>query len=374
MRKSTERILTTHTGSLPRPADLLALLAAREAGGAYDPALLVDRWRDSVQDVVRAQIDTGIDVVSDGEMGKIGYSTYVKNRLTGFEGEPSIPFSLPDLAEFPEYAARLFGEPAIREMKRPACSGPIAYKGHDELRVELETFRGAVREHNPTDAFVTAASPGVIAMFLDNVHYPTHEAYVFALAEAMREEYEAIHRAGFVLQLDCPDLAMTPALDLHVEALNFAVGNIPRDCMRLHVCWGNYEGPHHKDAPLERLIASLLRARPDGLSFAAANARHEHEWRVFEAVRLPLGKILIPGVIDSTTNIVEHPRVVADRICRFAAVVGRENVIAGTDCGFATFAQYALVDPKIAWAKLGALAEGARLAEGLLGRSRTAAE
>jgi 5-methyltetrahydropteroyltriglutamate--homocysteine methyltransferase len=375
MKRSTERILTTHTGSLPRPDDLVAMLYAKESGKAVDETAFRSRVGEVVRDIVRRQLDCGVDVVNDGEAGKVGYSTYVIDRLTGFGGEGGVP-PLGDLVDFPEYAKRLLGEQALAEMKAPACDGPVAWKDRESVTREIDDFRAALEGVAPAEAFMSAASPGVISLFLRNGHYPSHEAYLAALAEVMREEYEAIANAGFVLQIDCPDLAMGRHIQftdasleefrrmaaLHVEALNHAVANIPADRMRIHLCWGNYEGPHHRDVPLADVIDVILRAKPHGLSFESANPRHEHEWTVFEETKLPDGKVLIPGMLDSCSNYVEHPELVAQRLVRFARIVGRENVLAGTDCGFATFAGFLTVEPNVTWAKFRAMAEGARLA------------
>lgn len=375
MKQSTERILTTHTGSLPRPEDLTALLYAQEQGKGYNPEALAERVRTATAEIIRQQLACGVDIVNDGETGKVGYSTYVKDRLTGFEGTAS-PLEIADLTEFPAYSERLFRATPIESMLRPACTGPIAYKNVTAVQRDIENLKAALQDLNPEEAFLSAASPGVISLFLKNEYYPNHEAYLTALAEAMKVEYNAIHQAGFLLQVDCPDLAMGRHIqfaeesleefrknaELHVEALNHALAEIPPERIRLHLCWGNYEGPHHRDVPLRDIIDIVLKARPAALSFEAANPRHEHEWRVFQEIMLPPGKILIPGVLDSTTNYIEHPELVAERLCRFAEVVGRENVIAGTDCGFATFAGFMPVDPQITWAKFQAMAEGARLA------------
>ena len=372
MKRSSERILTTHTGSLPRPEDLTAMLYARDKGELPDQAAFAERVRTATTEVVRKQIECRVDVINDGEAGKVGYSTYVKDRLTGFEGH-AVPVRAADLLQFPGYLRRMSRAPRLR---RPACTGPIAYKDRAALRQDLDNFKAALQGVEPEEAFVSAASPGVISLFLKNDYYPNHEAYVTALAKAMKEEYDAIHQAGFLLQVDCPDLAMGRHIqfadasleefrrnaELHVEVLNHALADIPPERMRLHLCWGNYEGPHHLDVPLRDIIDIVLKARPAGISFEAANPRHAHEWKVFHEFTLPAEKVLIPGVLDSTTNYIEHPELVAERICRFADVVGRENVIAGTDCGFATFAGIADVDPQIVWAKLQAMAEGARLA------------
>ncbi|HEX5502635.1 MAG TPA: cobalamin-independent methionine synthase II family protein [Thermomicrobiales bacterium] len=376
MRRSEDRILTTHTGSLPRPDDLVALLYARDAGEPVDEAAFQARAREAVAGIVREQVAAGIDVVNDGEQAKVGYSTYVKERLTGFGGGAGRALAIADLADFPEYAGRRGG----MSFARPACTGPVAYRGLDAVREDLAAFRAALAGVDAADAFLTAASPGVISLFLENQYYPSHEAYLFALADAMKTEYDAIHQAGFVLQLDCPDLAMGRHIqfadaslaefrrnaELHVAALDRALADIPPDRLRMHLCWGNYEGPHHRDVALRDIIDIVFTARPSAISFEAANPRHEHEWAVFEDVALPAGKILIPGALDSTTNFIEHPELVAQRIVRLARLVGRENVIAGTDCGFATFAGRGAVDPRITWAKFAALAEGARLASAQL--------
>jgi 5-methyltetrahydropteroyltriglutamate--homocysteine methyltransferase len=371
MKQSSQRILTTHTGSLPRPYDLQQMLYTKERGEQVDQAAFETRVREAVHAVVRQQAACGIDVVNDGEMSKISYSTYVKDRLTGFEGTGRLKLGMsPDLADFPEYAQRLFA--GFSEIAGPACTGPITYTGLAAVQQDCANLKTALQGVDVIEAFITAASPGVISRFLENQYYASHEAYLYALADSMKVEYDAIYQAGFLLQLDCPDLTGGRDIPgtqkglsyvaLHVEALNYAVRDIPPDRIRLHLCWGNYEGPHHKDAPLRDILDIVLQARPEGLSFEAANPRHEHEWKVFEEVKLPEGKVLIPGVLDSTTNFIEHPELVAQRITRFASLVGRENVIAGTDCGFATFAGFHKVDPKIAWAKLQAMADGAHIA------------
>jgi 5-methyltetrahydropteroyltriglutamate--homocysteine methyltransferase len=377
---SAPRILTTHTGSLPRPADLTAMLEALDEGDASPPRGFETRVRDAVADVVRRQIDAGIDIVNDGEQGKVGYSTYVRHRLTGFGGQSRVASSRADWADFPEAAAR--GERRSL-VSRPSCNGPIEWKDRTAVQKDAANLRGALGSARPAEAFMTAASPGVIAHFLRNEHYPTREAYLARLVDVMKEEYDAIHRAGFVLQVDCPDLAMGRHLafpelstaeflviaEANVEALNHALRDIPADRLRLHLCWGNYEGPHHRDIPLRDILPVALKARPRAISFEGANPRHEHEWAVFREVRLPDDRVIIPGVLDSTTNFIEHPELVAQRLIRYAEVVGRERVIAGTDCGFATFARSALqVEPEIAWAKLRSMTEGARLASAQLWR------
>jgi 5-methyltetrahydropteroyltriglutamate--homocysteine methyltransferase len=379
MKRSTDRILTTHTGSLPRAWDLTTQLEELDAGKLPDPALLQTRVRRAVADIVRQQVDAGVDVVNDGEQGKVGYSTYVRHRLTGFDGQSTVA-SRADWADFPEAAARSERRTTI---SRPACNGPIDWKDRGAVQTDIANLKAALESVRPSEAFMTAASPGVIAHFLRNDHYPSREAYLARLVDVMKDEYDAIHRAGFILQVDCPDLAMSRHLAFHelsnaqflkiaegnVEALNHALRDIPPDRLRLHLCWGNYEGPHHRDIPLREILPIALRARPQALSFEGANPRHEHEWIVFREVKLPDDRLIIPGVLDSTTNFIEHPELVAQRLVRYAEVVGRERVIAGTDCGFATFARSVLqVEPEIAWAKFTAMAEGARIASAQLWR------
>ncbi|MCH8351581.1 MAG: cobalamin-independent methionine synthase II family protein [Chloroflexi bacterium] len=373
MKRSTDRILTTHTGSLPRPMDLAAMLEAFDSGAAPDRETFEPRVRAAVAEVVKIQVESGVDVVSDGEQGKVGYSTYVRHRLTGFDGEGSVSIRS-DWADFPEAVAR---QPRPTTVSRPACDGPIEWKDREAVQTDIANFKAALSGVNPAEAFMTAASPGVIAHFLINQYFPSHEAYLGRLAEVMKEEYNAIHQAGILLQVDCPDLAMGRHLrfpdlsnqeflkiaEANIEALNHALSDIPPDRIRLHLCWGNYEGPHQRDIPMEDIIGVVLKARPQALSFEGANPRHEHEWEVFRNVKLPDGKIIIPGVLDSTTNYIEHPQLVAQRIVRYAELVGRENVIAGSDCGFGTFARTNnMVEPEIVWAKFRAMAEGARLA------------
>jgi 5-methyltetrahydropteroyltriglutamate--homocysteine methyltransferase len=377
MQRSVERILTTHTGSLPRPPELLTHLFAREEGTSTDPAAREAAIRDAVDWVVRQQVDAGVDVVNDGEMGKISYSTYVKDRLSGFEGESRM-IGVGDIVEFPEFGQRMFKDvdEATRHMTMPACNGPIAVKNADEVQRDIRNIRAATGGVGVQDVFLSAASPGVIALFLENQYYPTREAYLQAIAEAMQAEYEAIAQAGIVLQLDCPDLAMGRHIQfndasleefrrqaqLNVEALNYATRNIDPDQMRMHLCWGNYEGPHHRDVPLRDIVDIVLAARPNAISLEACNPRHAHEWQVFEDVKLPDGKVLIPGVIDSTNNYIEHPELIAQRLTNYARLVGQENIMAGSDCGFGTAAGMSTVDPKITWAKFAAMSEGARLA------------
>jgi 5-methyltetrahydropteroyltriglutamate--homocysteine methyltransferase len=378
MKRSTERILTTHTGSLPRPWDLTTALEALDAGTMPDSAAFDARVRSAVAEVVRKQVEAGVDIINDGEQGKVGYSTYVRHRLTGFEGESTMP-ARADWADFPEAAARQGRSTVVR----PACNGPVAWKDTTAVQKDIANLRAALSGVQPAEVFMTAASPGVIAHFLRNEYYPSRDAYLARLVEVMKEEYDAIYQAGFVLQVDCPDLAMgrhlafpdlsTPEFlkiaEGNIEALNHALRDIPPDRLRLHLCWGNYEGPHHRDIPLKDILGIVLKARAQAISFEGANPRHEHEWAVFRDIKLQDDKILIPGVLDSTTNFIEHPELVAQRIVRYAEVVGKENVIAGTDCGFGTFARANLqVEPEIAWAKMQAMAEGARLASATLWR------
>jgi len=375
MKRSTERFLTTHTGSLPRPEDLIRAMFAKEEGVPVDTAALGARIRAAVAEVVGQQLEAGLGVVNDGEMSKPSYATYVKDRLRGFGGD-SHPLQYRDLIDFPGMAKRVFGDPGRARRKTPACNGPIAVADASAAQADAQNLRAALASAPAEEAFLTAASPGVISLFFRNDHYPSHEAYLFAIAEAMQSEYETIVGAGLVLQVDCPDLAMGRHIQfaglsleefrkmahLHIEALDHALRNVPADQVRLHLCWGNYEGPHHYDVALADIIDLVFQARPVGISFEAANPRHGHEWRLFERVRLPADKVIVPGVIDSTTNFIEHPELVAERISRYARLVGRERVIAGTDCGFGTWVGQAAVDPDIVWAKLASLAAGARLA------------
>jgi 5-methyltetrahydropteroyltriglutamate--homocysteine methyltransferase len=350
VKRSTAHILTTHTGSLPRPPELLAALQRRDRGES-DVEGLDEQIREAVAEVVRRQAEAGVSVVNDGEEGKIGYATYVKERLNGFGGEAGMAGLPADMAEFPDYMRRVMSG---IDFAMPACVGPVSYRGLDAVRADIANLQAALDGTDVEDAFLNAASPGVIAVFLQNQHYPSHE-YVFALADAMKVEYDEIHRAGIVLQLDCPDLAMNghmlgESLDdfrararVNVEAIGHATRDIPPDDMRLHVCWGNYEGPHHHDVALRDIIDVVFEARPAAILFEAANPRHEHEWTVFEEVKLPEGKVVIPGVLDSTTNFIEHPELVAQRLVRYGKLVGPENLMAGSDCGFATFASYLTV-------------------------------
>jgi 5-methyltetrahydropteroyltriglutamate--homocysteine methyltransferase len=376
MKRSTERILTTHTGSLPRPDGLLPLIEQKESGALRDTAAFAAAVKAAVGTIVAKQIECGVDVINDGEVDKPSYATYPKDRLSGFGGVAEGFFGIGDLADYPEYGERVFGNSPVATLKRPACNAAVKYQDRAGLETEIANLKTAAAQVKAADVFMSAASPGVISIFLPNQFYKTHEAYLAALADAMKVEYQAIHQAGFVLQVDCPDLAMgrhiqfpdaslaefRKNIELHVEALNHALSGIPAENVRIHLCWGNYEGPHHRDVPLRDILDIVLKANAAGISYEASNPRHEHEWAVFKDVKLPAGKLLIPGVIDSVSNFIEHPELVAQRICNVARLVGRENVMAGTDCGFATVAGFHSVDPKITWAKFQSMAEGARIA------------
>ena len=366
------RILTTHVGSLPRPADLIRTMFAKLQGVPVDPVALEQRTRAAVAEVVAKQLDAGVDVVSDGEMGKPSYVTYVADRLEGFGGT-SQPLTYADLVDFPQLQQKVFGDPGRSRRRTPACDAPIAVRDPGAARDDIDHLLKAA---GGRPAFMNAASPGVIALFFRNDHYATREEYVYAIADAMRSEYEAIAEAGLLLQIDCPDLAMgrhiqfaDRSLDefraearLNIEALNHATAAIEPERMRIHVCWGNYEGPHHCDVPFADIVDLVFGARPHAIAFEAANPRHAHEWKLFEDVELPDGKVLIPGVIESKSNFIEHPELIAQRIRRYSDLVGAERVMAGSDCGYGTWVGQAAVDPDVVWAKLAALAEGASLA------------
>jgi 5-methyltetrahydropteroyltriglutamate--homocysteine methyltransferase len=366
-------IQTTHVGSLPRGPELTPLLLARDHGEPYDPEEFDRTVRAAVDDAVRRQVEAGVSIVSDGELGKVGYSTYVIERLEGFGGHSERKPAL-DLAPLPDLRKKLAAIMGSQEFTRASCIAPVRLKTLQPLHDDIDRFRAALDGYGQgARAFMNSASPGLITAFQPNAFYPSHEAYLADLVEAMRPEYEAIAAAGFDLQLDCPDLAMSrhtgyqdldePAflaiVEANVEAINAATATIAPERMRMHVCWGNYEGPHDHDIPLERVIGPILRARPATILFEAANPRHEHEWTVWRDARLPDDKILAPGLIDTCSNYVEHPELIAQRIDRFATIVGHERVIASTDCGFGTFAGYGKIDPAVAWKKLAALREGA---------------
>ena len=373
MKTSQDRILTTHVGSLPRPPELRQLLVRKDQGESYDQGELDRLVCEAVLDIVRRQAAVGVDIVNDGEMSKPGYSTYIADRLTGFAGhQPAKPRL--DTRDHPNFNAAYERMTGSNVARRAVCVAPIEWRDREPLHRDIANLRAALDEVEATEGFMTAASPGLVPVFQTNSFYPTHEAYVEAIAAAMQEEYDAIVGAGFVLQLDCPDLAMahhTSFQDLseadflkraafHVEVLNHALRNVPADRARIHICWGNYEGPHDHDIPFAKVAPILVKAKPQALVVEAANPRHAHEWTVWQDTRLPDDKILIPGVLDTSTNYVEHPELVAERICRFADIVGRERVIAGSDCGFGTFAGYGKLDPDISFKKLAAMAAGRR--------------
>lgn len=375
MTASNDRILTTHVGSLPRSKAVTDLVFAKDKREQVNETVFCDTIKKAVSEVVARQIKSGIDIVSDGEMSKISYATYIKDRITGFEGDS--PRNPPkDLEDFPGFLQRVAKGGGTPTYSRPCCVAEIEVKSRLPLKEDIANFRAAISKHNPVGAFMNAASPGVIALFLQNKHYKTQEEYLEALAEAMRPEYEAIVAAGFTLQLDSPDLGLGRHMmfkdksekdyiklaEQHVEVLNHALRNIPANRARMHVCWGNYEGPHHHDVSMSVVLPIALKAKPEGLLFEFSNPRHAHEWTVFRDVMIPDEKILIPGVLDSTTNFIEHPELVAQRIETFAAIVGKERVIAGTDCGFSTFAGFGAVDEDIVYAKFKAMAVGAAIA------------
>ncbi len=381
MSSRIDRILTTHVGSLPRSQAVTDVVFARETDAPRDLASDDAVIAAAVAEVVDHQKKVGIDFVSDGEMSKISYATYIADRFSGFDGDsPRQPGQ--DLVEFPALLRKLAERGSTAKYRRPRCVAPVAVKNLRPLETDISNLKAAVAAAGPHGAFMNAASPGVIALFQPNDFYPTQDAYLEALADALAVEYEAIVRSGIILQIDAPDLAMgrhTMYRDRsleefemlaarHIEVLNHALRNVPADRVRMHVCWGNYEGPHHHDIPLERLLPVVIKAKPQGLLFEAANPRHAHEWAVFRKIRIPDDKIMIPGLLATTTNYIEHPELVAERIERFAEVVGRERVVAGTDCGFGTFAGFGPVEPDIAYLKLRSLVEGAQIASSRLWR------
>lgn len=375
MHRSRDRFLTTHTGSLPRPEDLIRMMYAKEEGVPVEPAALAARVKSAVAELVKKQADAGVDLINDGEMSKPSYATYVKDRLNGFGGTGNT-FVYQDVHEFPALEKKVFGDPGRSRRKTPACNAPISVRDKEAPVADAENLKAALKGVKSTGGFMSAASPGVVSLFFRNDHYKDFETYIYAIADAMRYEYEIAAKAGFVLQIDCPDLAMGRHIQyadlsvaefrkraqLHVAALNHAVANIPAEQLRIHVCWGNYEGPHHRDIPMADIIDIVFAAKPNAISFEAANPRHAHEWALFETVKLPAGKMLIPGVLESKSNFIEHPELIAQRIGRYAKLVGRENVIAGSDCGYGTWVGQAAVDPDVVFAKLAAMAEGARIA------------
>ena len=381
MKRSTDRILTTHVGSLPRPPAVVDFLMKKEKGETYDTEKFAAAVRQAVAEVVARQIAVGIDVVSDGETGKIGYATYMQERLNGFAGHNERKIAL-DLVDYPAFREKMARVTGVQAFTRAACVAPITVKDWSPLERDIANFRAALAGKAVPEAFLNSASPGLVSAFQPNRYYKTHEAYIEAVADAMREEYRAIVDAGFLLQLDCPDLAMAKhtgfqdlgeaeflkRAEFHVEAMNHALEGIPAEKLRMHICWGNYEGPHNHDIAVEKVMGIVLKAKPQAILFEAANPRHEHEWAAWRDAKIPDGKVLVPGVITSTSNYVEHPELVAQRIECYAGIVGRERVIAGTDCGFGTFAGFGKMDPEISYKKLAALAEGARIASKRLWR------
>ena len=373
------RILTTHVGSLPRSQQVVDFIFARENEETYDAAAFDACMTAACDDTVRRQVEAGVDIVSDGETSKISYATYVKDRYTGFSGDsPRNPPA--DLKQFPSFLRRLANEGGTPQYARPMCTGEVRSKGQGELQKDIDNLKSAMKNHGAARGFMNAASPGVISLFLQNDYYPSRDAYLAALADAMKAEYETIIDSGLELQLDCPDLALSRHMlfsdlsdadfvriaETHVEALNHALAGVPPEKVRVHICWGNYEGPHVCDIDMDTVFSTLMKTRAAYLLFETSNPRHGHEWTVFQYRKneIPDNKILVPGVVDSTTNFVEHPQLVAQRIERFADIVGADRIIAGSDCGFGTFAGFGAVDPEIAYAKLGALAEGAAIASG----------
>ena len=371
------RILTSHVGSLPRSQEVVDFIFARENGVPYDEPSFDETMTTAVHDTVRKQVESGIDIVSDGETSKISYATYVKDRYTGFSGDS--PRNAPaDLKMFPTFLERLANEGGTPQYARPMCTGPVSSKGQGELQKDISNLKVAMSAHGITRGFMNAASPGVISLFLQNDFYKTREEYLSALADAMKTEYETIVASGLDLQLDCPDLALSRHMlfnDLtddeflkvaasHVDALNYALKDVPEEKVRIHICWGNYEGPHCCDIPMDKMFSTLMSANAGYLLFETSNPRHAHEWTVFRDRKseIPDSKVLVPGVVDTTTNFIEHPELVAQRIERFTNIVGKDRVIAGSDCGFGTFAGFGAVDPQIAYAKLKSLSEGAALA------------
>ena len=370
------KIHSTHVGSLPRTQDVVDFIFARENETPFDQAEFDACMSAAVSDTVKKQVDAGIDIVSDGETSKISYATYVKDRYTGFSGDS--PRNAPaDLKMFPGFLERLANDGGTPQYARPMCTGEVKSKGQGELQKDIDNLTSAMKEHGASRGFMNAASPGVISLFLQNDHYATREAYLAALADAMKSEYETIVAAGLDLQLDCPDLALSRHMlfselsddeflkiaNMHVEALNHALQNVPEERVRVHICWGNYEGPHCCDIPMSKVFDTLMSTHSRYVLFETSNPRHAHEWTVFRDRKsdIPDNKILIPGVVDTTTNFVEHPELVAQRIERFVDIVGAERVIAGSDCGFGTFAGFGAVDPDIAYAKLTSLSDGAAL-------------
>ena len=369
------RFLTTHVGSLPRAQDLVELIFAKEEGAVVDETALAERIETAVQYVVDRQAEAGVDIINDGEQSKPSYATYIKDRLNGFGGAGN-SYVFQDIEDFPTVKERIFADTGRKKRNAPACDGPISVKDMVAVETDASTLNSALAKHDGRQAFMSAASPGVTALFFGNEYYDKHEDYVFAIAEGLRHEYEAIANAGIILQVDCPDLAMgrhtqfreldltgfRKAMELNIAALNHATANIAPERLRMHMCWGNYPGPHHHDVPFQDIIDLVWTARPHAIQFEAANPRHAHEYAIFESVKLPEGKVLIPGVVECQSGYIEHPELIAQRISRYADLVGRDNVMAGCDCGFSIHAGSGGVDPEVVWAKMKAMAEGAAIA------------
>lgn len=372
----SDRILTTHTGSLPRPDDLIQMMWAKGDGIPVDEQALAERVASAVKEIVDKQIAAGVSVINDGEMSKSSYAIYVKDRLNGFGGESIQNYHFEDLVDYPKSTDLVAANPGRRKRTAPACNAPISVKDEDAAALDIVNLKNAVANTDVTGTFSSAASPGVVSLFFGNEYYATDEEYVFAIAEVMRHEYEAIAAAGMTLQLDCPDLAMgchtayanlepedlRKRLEMNIEALNHGVRNIPAEQLRMHLCWGNYPGPHHKDVAMADIIDVVWSAKPRTVLFEAANPRHAHEWTLFEDIKVPDDKIICPGVIECQSNYIEHPELVAQRIERYANLVGRERVMAGVDCGFSIHVGMQGIDPDVAWAKLAVLAQGAEIA------------
>jgi 5-methyltetrahydropteroyltriglutamate--homocysteine methyltransferase len=377
MKRSTDRILTTHAGSLPLPPDLKEMLVAKNNGRPYDQAALAKRVKSAIAEAVKKQLDCGLDVINDGELGKPNFSRYARERLAGFVERPARADERPstiygrDLKEFAEYFEKRTATMRGENVWRVFCNGPLKYIGHDAVKTDIDNFREALKGHTVEEAFLPAVAPGTLEHWLKNDYYKTDEEYLFAIAEAMREEYKAIVDSGFLLQIDNPDLPdawqIYPEMsvadyrkyaEMRVDALNHALRGLPAERVRFHTCWGSYHGPHKYDIPLRDIVDLILKVHANTYSIEAANVRHEHEWRVWEEVKLPEGKVLVPGVVGHATDIVEHPRLIADRLIRYAKIVGRERVMGGTDCGLGPRVGHA----NIAWAKFEAMAEGARIA------------
>lgn len=372
---NARRFLTTHVGSLPREDDLIEIMFAKEDGLPLDLAAVDARIAEAVQFVVDRQAEAGLDIINDGEQSKPSYATYIKDRLNGFGGTGN-SFAFQDIEDYPSTKERVFSDPGRKHRKTPACNAPITVKDMTAVDRDATALNASLAKHAGKQAFMSAASPGVTALFFRNDYYDSDEDYIFALAEGLRHEYEAIAAQGIILQIDCPDLAMgrhtqfreldlsgfRDKMALNIEALNRATANIPVEQLRMHMCWGNYPGPHHCDVPFRDIIDLVWRARPHAIQFEAANPRHAHEFAMFEEIKLPEGKVLIPGVIECQSNYIEHPELIAQRIARYAHLVGRDNVMAGADCGFSIHVGSGSVDRSVVWAKMAALAEGAKIA------------